>query len=222
MQKLIYILICFGLIGVLLYFMPIQLKFKLLKKNNDDAIIIRLKTLYGLLNLKFELPMLDIVFVNGKPALKYKAKIESNKTNKLFKRISKIFTAEDYSKIKKLFRHDPVLLKRLKKYWLKHIRIRELTIILRLGIYDAAITALVCGIAWSFTGAFLSIIKANLDLTAKVIKITPDFSKECFEMETNCIFNFRLGNIINTVKMVLKRTKEIKKEKLTSENSIKC
>ncbi len=217
MLKILYILICLGLIGILLYFMPIQIKLKIIKRNEDDAIITRMRTLYGLLNLKFELPMLDIVFVNGKPALKYRAEVESNKTNKLFKRISKIFTVKDYYKIKKLFHHDAILLNTLKKYWFKHIKIRELSIMLKLGIYDATLTALTCGTVWAVVGTSLSIIKANLDLTTKAIEISPVFDKEGFELETSCIINFRLGNIINTVIIVFKRSKEIKKKSLSQE-----
>lgn len=222
MLKIIYIIICLGLIGILLHFMPIQIKFKVIKKNEDDAILIRLKTLYGLLNLKFELPMLDIVFVDGKPALKYRAELESNKTNKLFKRISKIFSAEDYSKVKKLIHHDPILIDRLKKYWFKYIKLRELSLIFKLGMYDATMTALTCGIIWSALGTFLSILKSNIDLRTKVLKISPSFDKEEFEMEISCIINFRLGNIISTVIIVLKRSREVRKEKLSSENPINC
>lgn len=222
MLKIIYIIICLGLIGILLHFMPIQIKFKVIKKNEDDAIIVRLKTLYGLLNLKFELPMLDIVFIDGKLALKYRAELESNKTNKLFKRISKIFSTQDYNKVKKLFHHDPILINRLKKYWFRHIKLRELSLIFKLGMYDATMTALACGIIWTVLGTFLSILKANLDLTTKTLKISPIFDKEDFELEISCIINFRLGNIISTVIMVFKRSREIRNEKFISENPINC
>lgn len=222
MLKTIFILIGIGLLGYLLFIMPIQIKFKFVRKNEDDMILVRYKSFYGLLNLKFELPMFDIVWVNGKPALKYKAEVETNKTNKLFKRISKIFTADDFQNIKKYFHRDPVLLRRMKEYWLKRMKIRDLSIILKFGLVDAAVTAMLCGSAWIIIGTAIAIMKSNLDLTTKNIKISPIFDKEGFETEFSCIINFRLGDIINTGIMVLKRRREIKKSKVASENPINC
>lgn len=222
MLKAIFILIGLGIIGYLLYIMPIQIKIKFIRKNEDDVFLIRYKSFYGLINLKFELPMFDIVFVNGKPALKYRAEIESNKTSKLFKRISKIFTADDIKNIKKYFRHDPVLLKRLKEYWFNRMTIRNLRIIFKFGLIDAAVTSLLCGSAWIAIGTVLGVLKSNLDLTTKEIKISPIFDKEAFETEFSCIINFRLGDIINTGIMVLKRRRELKKAKAASENLVNC
>lgn len=222
MLKAVFILIGLVLIGYLIYIMPIQIKIKFIRKNEDDVFLLRYKSLYGLLNLKFELPMFDIVFVDGKPSLKYRAQVGSNKTNKIFKRISKIFTKSDIDNLKKYFRHDPVLLSRLKRYWFKHMNIRSLSIILKFGLINATVTAMLCGITWSILGTVLAILKNNLDVTTKDIKVAPIFDKEAIETEFSCIINFRLGDIINTGIMVLKRRREIKKKKAASEKQVNC
>lgn len=222
MQKTIYILLGIGIIGLLLYFMPIQIKLKIIRKKEDDLILIRYKSLYGILNLKFELPMLDIVFVNGKLSLKYKAEIESNKTNKLFKSFSKIFTPDDFQNIKRYFTGDKILLRRIVDYWLKHIVLRDLSIIIKFGLIDAALTAALCGVVWTLLGGMLSIMRSMLDMTTKNIVVAPIFDDEKLEAEISCIINFRLGDIINTGILVLKRHRELKKRKLSSDKPVNC
>lgn len=220
MLKLLIVLSVVVVIALLLFLMPISVKLKTIRKNEDDVIIVRLKTLYGLLNIKFELPKLDITFVNNRPALKYKAELESNKTSKLWKKVSKIFTADDFQNVKKYFHHDPVLLNRLKNYWSKKLHIEDFSFILKYGTSDAALTALLYGTAWTFLGTLLSIIDNNLNFKAKNILITPYFDKETFAVEFSCIIKFKFGNIINTGIMVLKRRRELKKAKHSVGNSL--
>jgi hypothetical protein len=185
--------------------MTIRIKFKTIRVNEDDIVLVKVKTLYGIVNIKFEIPFLDIVFINGKPALKYKAEVESNKTSKLWKKISKIFTVDDFKNIKKYFRHDPVFIQKMKEYWSKKLVIYDFSLILKFGTNDAALTALIYGTCWAILGSVLAILSNNLRFNTKDIIITPYFDKEFIDVEFSCIIKFKFGDIINTGIMLFKR-----------------
>lgn len=205
LKFLIITLITIAFIFLLLYIMPIRMKIKTIRVNEDDIVLLIVKTMYGIVNLKFELPFLDIVFINNKPALKYKAKIESNKTNRLMKMISKIFTVDDFNKIKKYFHHDPVFFQKMKDYWFRKLIIHDFSIIIKYGTNDAALTAMIYGFAWTLIGSMLAILSNNLNLSTKDIVITPYFDQEKFSYEFSCIIQFKFGDIINTGIMLYRR-----------------
>ena len=219
MKLTLIILAALAVFMLLLYFMPFKMKIKMLRKNNDDYIRFRVYTLYGLIHHTFELPSLDIVFVNNRPAIKYKAKLEKSKTNKLLKSISKIFSIDDFKNIKKYFRHDPILLRRLYQYWSKKLFIDDFCLKLQYGFEDAALVALLYGTIWTVWGTLISFAENNFNFTTKELSLIPVFDRSIFSIEFSCIIKFKFGNIINTGIMVLKRVLERKKaEKILSKN----
>lgn len=211
MLKFLIVVLAIVLIAVLLYFMPIRIKLKTIRKDENDVIAIGLKTLYGILNLKFEVPFLDIVFVDGKLALKYKAEVESAKTSRLLKQFNKIFTAGDFQNIKKYFRGDKEFLHHVLTYWSRVLTVNDLSIIIKYGLTDAALAAWIYGAIWTVLGTILSLVKCNINATTKDIVVIPYFDRETFHIEFSCIIKFKFGNIINTGIMALKRRRELKR-----------
>jgi hypothetical protein len=200
--------------------MTIRIKLKTIRIEEDDIVLIMVKTMYGIVNLKFEVPFLDIVFINNKPALKYKAKIESNKTNKLLKRISKIFTVDDINNLKKYLHHDPVFIRKMKNYWSKKMIIRDFSLIIKYGTEDAALTALLYGLIWALTGSMIALLNNNLKFNTKDIVITPYFDQTNFSVEFSCIIQFKFGDIINTGIMLYRRRIQRKKIKQELNNTL--
>jgi hypothetical protein len=215
LKAIIIILFIVASVSIAFYLMPIKIKFKVSRVNADDIIIVRVKTLYGVVNIKFEVPLLDIVFVNNKLGLKYKATVESNKTNKLWKKVSKVFTAHDFKNIKRYFHHDPVFFQKMLDYWSNQLIINDFSFILKYGTNDAAFTALLYGTIWTILGPVLAILYNNLRFNTKDIIITPYFDKVDINVEFSCIIKFKFGDIINTGIMLFRRRiqrKEIKQE----------
>lgn len=191
-----------------------------IRRNEDDIVVIKVKTLYGIINLKFEIPFLDIVFINKKPALKYKADIESNKTNKLLKRISKIFSVDDFKNIKKYFRHDPIFLQQMKRYWSEKLSIIDFYLVLKYGTNDAALSALIYGALWTVLGTLLALMDNYLKFTTKDIRVIPCFDCETFKLEVSCIIKFKFGDIINTGIMLIRRRMQRKKTEQRLNNTL--
>ena len=199
------LLISIVFIAIILYMMPIKMKLKTIRVKDDDIISIRVKTLYGIVNLRFEVPFLDIEFVNNKLRLKYRAKVESGKKNKLLTKLSKIFTADDFNNMKRFFHHDPVFFETMKSYWSKRLIIDDFSFIFKYGTRDAAFTALIYGALWAIVGSVLAILNNNLRFNTKDIVITPYFDRETVNIEFSCIIKFKFGDIINTGIMLFRR-----------------
>jgi hypothetical protein len=197
-------------IAILFYFMPIKIKLKTVRVNDDDNVLITVKTLYGIVNLKFEVPFLKIVIIDNKLSLKYKAKVESNKTNRLLKRLSKTFTIGDFNNIKRFYAYDPEFFLRIKNYWFRNLIIDDFSLNLKYGTSDAAFTALLYGTLWGIFGSVLAILNNNLRFHSKDIVITPYFDRETFNIEFSCIIKFKFGDIINTGIMFFRRHKQRK------------
>lgn len=205
LKVLIIFLLIIAFISIAFYLMPIKIKFKTSRVKDDDIIIIRVKTLYGVVNMKFEVPFLDITFINNKLGLKYKARVESNKTNKIWKKISKIFTIDDFNNIKRFFHHDPVFFQKMIDYWSSKLIIKDFSFILKYGTNDAAFTALLYGVVWAILGSVLALLNNNLRFSTKDIIITPYFDNETINIEFSCIIKFKFGDIINTGIMLFRR-----------------
>lgn len=205
LKAFIIILILIVFLAIMFYVMPIKIKLKTIRVKDDDTILIRIKTLYGIVNIKFEVPFLDIVFVDNKLSLKYKAKVVSNKTNKLWKKLSKVFTVDDFKNMKRFFHHDPVFFRKLRNYWSNRLIINDFSFILKYGTSDAAFTALLYGTFWAILGSILAIVNNNLRFSTKDIVITPYFDRETINIEFSCIIKFKFGDIINTGIMLFRR-----------------
>lgn len=205
LKAFIIILILIVFLAIMFYVMPIKIKLKTIRVKDDDTILIRIKTLYGIVNIKFEVPFLDIVFVDNKLSLKYKAKVVSNKTNKLWKKLSKVFTVGDFKNMKRFFHHDPVFFRKLRNYWSNRLIINDFSFILKYGTSDAAFTALLYGTFWAILGSILAIVNNNLRFSTKDIVITPYFDRETINIEFSCIIKFKFGDIINTGIMLFRR-----------------
>jgi hypothetical protein len=211
MLKLLIAVVVIVLIFIMLFFMSIQVKLKTIKKDKDDMISVEIRTFYGLMNLKLEVPMLDITFSKGKPALRYKAKLESPKKNKLYKSISKVFSPKDFGSLKELINRDTVLIDRIKDYWLERLIVNEFCLELSYGILDAALAAIIYGLLWTVLGTAAAIIDRKINLNIKKLEIKPYFDRELFKLELSCIIKFKFGDIINTLIIVVKRLREKKK-----------
>lgn len=70
----------------------------------------------------------------------------------------------------------------------------------RLGTDDAAVTALASGALWAVKGQLYVYLKRRVKhAVAPVFHVTPLFNAKAFDMEFECIFSIRLGNVINAM-----------------------
>lgn len=85
-----------------------------------------------------------------------------------------------------------------RRYFLRRIRLIRLDALLRLGLRDAAGTALWTGLLAGLTGMFPLAWRSKTD-----IRIQPDFMHDRTSLNARCIVFFRLGNLLFAALMVL-------------------
>ena len=96
--------------------------------------------------------------------------------------------------------YRPLLLKLfpVMLYFIKKLKPQQLYWQTRIGLPDAALTAMALGWVWSIKGLVLAIIYHYLGLSATkpVVVVTPDFSKPAFVFLINSVFTVRTGYLL--------------------------
>jgi hypothetical protein len=178
--------------------MPISISIDIKRVNDNDSITIGVKTLYGLLRLKTEIPFLEIVFRNGKPSLKYKVEVTDKKRSKLFAQFTKLFSLTEGGNILEVYKKNKDRIKTALKYITKKTLIKNFNLKFRLGTGDAAETGILYGVAWIVIGSIMTFAGSYLNIIEPRIAVVPIFNQMQLRAELSCIISIRLGHIINT------------------------
>lgn len=185
-------------IVILLYIMPVVISVDLKRVRENDSITIGVRTLYGLLKFKSEIPYLEIIFRNGKPALKYKVEVANKKRSKLFARFTKLFSAEEGGNLYTVYKSKKYWIMAALKYIAKKIEIKNFNLRFSLGTGDAAETGVLYGVAWIVIGNIMTLGKSYLHIKDTRITVVPIFNQVQLSVDFSCIISMRLGHIINT------------------------
>lgn len=75
---------------------------------------------------------------------------------------------------------------------------RRLVLSSSVGFEDYALTGFAAGLLWAFQGCLLRCLLRELKFSSEgpVVRVTPHFGKEIFEVCLDCILETRLGNIM--------------------------
>lgn len=85
-----------------------------------------------------------------------------------------------------------------KRLFYRQIRVESLKASVRIGSRDAAETGLVAGALWAFFGLMNARIYRTVTVKKNQInyQVFPDFNKETFLFQLNCIFSLKISHII--------------------------
>jgi hypothetical protein len=194
---MLYFLLALFFIMLLLYLMPVAVSIDVNRDNENDKITIGLKTLYGLLKLKTEIPFLMLTFENGKPVLKYKVELANRKRSKLLARFTKLMSLDEGEGMYKAYRNNKYKIISITKYLSAKIRIRDLYLKLSIGTGDAAATGLLYGILWIVLGSVMTYTRSCFNINEPRITVVPIFGNVQFIVDFSCIISMKLGHIIN-------------------------
>ena len=194
---MIYFISVLLIIAVLLYVMPIAVSMEVKRAGKNDSIIIGVKTCYGLVKLNSEIPILELLFKNGKPALKYKLEVADKKRSRLFARFTKLFYLEDGGKLYDVFKQDKRRIISALRYISGKIAVRDFNLRLTLGTGDAAETGILYGAAWILIGSIMALTRSHINIKEPRVAVIPVFNKVQLNMQFSCIITMRLGHIIN-------------------------
>lgn len=214
-----YLIISLTLIIVILI-MPIKILIKTFKKNNDDLILIKIISGFGLIRLKYEIPYINLILNNEKVNILYKNK--SNKKNNTDNNTKdKKFGIKELKEIHSDYKVSKEGINRAFGYLLRKIKIRKFYIKIVYGFSDVMTTSLMYGLLWSVIGSLTTVTNKLLNITIKDIVIIPDFEKSSKKYEFSCIITLKLGHIIITGIKAIPSMIKIKKNKTLRNKSIK-
>jgi len=185
-------------LAILLYIMPVTVSTTLEKAGEKDKITIGVKTLYGLVKFKSEIPFLELVFMKGKPALKYRVEVTDRKRSRLFAQFTKLFSLDEGGKLLEIIRKKKHRLLAALKYLAGKTAVRKFSLRFALGTGDAAETGILYGVAWIIIGNIMAITGSYLNIKEPRITVVPVFNQVQLSADFNCIISIRLGHIINT------------------------
>lgn len=183
---------------LLVYYMPVKMIVKTIRKDDNDVMLIRLVCLYGLLKLKYEVPYVDLIFRRGKAGIAYKSELKQPADKKIFAKAENTITIEQIKRMYNVYKINKTRIRKAVDYILSKTKIHDLTIIFKIGTGDAAATALAYGLSCIVIGSALSVLYNRVEVTSKDIAVKPVFDSETLNLELSCIITMRLGHIINT------------------------
>ena len=173
---------------------------------DNDHLSIMLKAWGGLIKYKKEVPVIKLD--DDSPAVVVEEKSKMGPTEETMHTEENSFEKEDLANslndTKALLEHIfglHILIRKL----LRKVKIKKFEWHTRVGIGDAASTAILCGAIWSAKGAILGLLSHYMMLTVRpVLTVTPNFQQFASQIQLKCIFQIRVGHAIWTGMKLLK------------------
>ncbi|MDF2717889.1 MAG: hypothetical protein K0R28_4814 [Paenibacillus sp.] len=198
--------------GMLLFaFSDMLLKVRFSHTEGDDHITLDVKGLYGLLRFRYVVPVLYWA-ENG---LRLKTEIVNRNSGKGLMGDDNVTITRD--KVEEFFQRTKQMLAYTAKLleWTKGVLARtvctEISWVTRVGLGDAADTAVTTGVVWGLKTSLLGFLFRYIRLEAKpVLSVQPQFNRMQFSTEGMFVLEIKAGYALYAVFMLLYRILRVK------------
>lgn len=204
-----------GAVVVLVVFMAcssIQCRFTVVRKQQDDEIVVDFHTMYGLVKQRISIPV--IKFLNVQEGLNYKTEVVNKTNNELLQGNKNKLTSR---RIREAFDNFQVLLAHCFQFnnWfretLSQVRCTEFYWKTNVGVGDAAETAMTAGMVWGLKSSLLGYLFRFVQLeTRPVIQVVPQYNAVTFSSEVQVLAKIRVYEIMIALCRLLLRIMKIK------------
>lgn len=181
----------------------IKLHFKYFRIQEDDTVSLEF-LFWGFINYKIEVPVLILQKKLSGFTLKTRTELETggDYSQEL---MGKSVERNLNSLIQKI--QEILLYKEEFGYFLRYLNVKRFAWNITIGTPDAAVTAILTGVAWSIMGNVTSQFYQKIapGWHRPELQISPNFKKEVFSTSLDCIFKIRVGNIMVTGIKILKK-----------------
>ncbi|RJR10472.1 DUF2953 domain-containing protein [Candidatus Parcubacteria bacterium] len=190
-----YPVIFFAVFGAaLIIFMNTRAKIVIeyLRNDKDDHIVLSAFALGGIINYKYEIPLIDL----GLKGIKSRKVKKKGGKEKVESRENKMLglneIADRYKYLKDLYKSNKLLFKYLKKRALAD----KFELFFEVGTGDACSTGIISGTVWAFAGMIDSFFSNNFRIKRKKVRVNPNFVEKVFKVDLLCIFSIKVVHII--------------------------
>lgn len=197
---------------ILLFFTNVRISIEYKRAKENDHIHIESKVWFGLITLKFDIPMLQIQSLFQGVKVKHHATVTPESPPVPKKKKSFFLTPHLIRRyahrfhLLKLRVHD---FNQILKSLLKHIRCEQFEWYTRVGVGDAAATGVITGLIWGVKTTFIGVFAHYVKLrTIPRLNVVPSFQDSSIDTQFLCIVRFRIGHaIIAGTRILLKLRK---------------
>ncbi|SES62226.1 DUF2953 domain-containing protein [Anaerobranca gottschalkii] len=209
-MSLYWLFFLLPLILLIILLSPLEINIQGKKRGKDDRLDIGIHFLWGLIHFDLDIPKIH----TKRNVLKIEGEVERDKGKPFIDKeknfilsFSEFLSFLNYIIEKK--KEISKLLTKVTKITKRGLKLTKFDLELEYGVEDAALTGVLYGFIWQGISVLIFLLNKTVKINCQPnIKIYPDFNRNLFKTELNCIFRTRVGYIIITsmffLTMVLK------------------
>ncbi|MCY7501018.1 DUF2953 domain-containing protein [Bacillus sp. FSL K6-4563] len=188
----------FLFLGILLIFMKVTISLDYSHANDDDHLALKIITLYGIIRLKKDIPMVRVNPEDQTIDIREKkmasAKTPSHEKESIHKKVGKRDMKQILHQMERITKEIVDLNRIMRKFFIR-MRIVSFHWSTWIGFHDAALTGVAAGGVWSVKGALLAFMQEHLTFKHKpVYEVIPAFQHNVSQTQFTCIAYFRIGH----------------------------
>jgi len=176
-----------------------EVDFRYRRIEEEDHIDIHFSAFHGLWHIQYQIPTLQLEWEKG-PQLEIeqaaigKAGKREATTKARFRYLRRGWLTRFWQKAPRLLRY----LKRVKRQFYRGIHCKGINWRIEIGYQDASQTAIAAGAFWTMFSFALTHLyqQVTVEVPAPALVVVPQFKKEGFLCDLQCIFQLRIGHII--------------------------
>lgn len=179
------------------------------RRGDDDRLDIDVYAFKKLISYHFEVPLIRLVRRGGLPwpesvldTADGQAETRAGAEQRFVRNTWRIFRhhPRHWHHLMKQFRYYTRIYKRLTRSILVAVACEKLSWRTGLGTGDAALTGISAGLLWQMKTQTYAYMQRRLKSVARpTFRVSPLYAREGVEIELECIFSIRLGNVINAI-----------------------
>lgn len=163
---------------------------------DDDHLRIKFKALFGLIQYKLEIPVIQID--NDSPTVVVKTKKEPGAKEQVKDEETSKYTPKEilnsFKDYETLIKHV-VGLHRIVRKFLKKVTITDIKWDSVIGVGDAAYTGMITGACWAAKGSLIGVLSNYMRMrNLPHITVTPHFQMPISQTTFTCMIQFRIGH----------------------------
>ena len=197
--RVLAFLLAMAILTLLSLTLKAEIDFRYRRIEENDNIDIHLRAFHGLWQIRYQIPTLQLEWEKG-PQLQFEQVTETKEgkrqaTGKArFRYIRRGLILRLWPKIPRLLHH----LNRLRREFYRGIHCKAIKWRIEIGYKDAQHTAVAAGAFWTMIGFALSRLyrQVTVEVSNPELIVVPQFKKEGFFCDIQCIFHLRIGHII--------------------------